>query len=165
MARARTKQELLDFGEKEYKKLMELVGSFTPDQQEKLEVFENRTIKDVLAHLHDWHELVFAWEDEGMSGGKPAMPAEGYTWKDLPAFNEMLYKKSKDKSLAEVVGAFEKSHAKAMKRIEAYESDDLEAKGKFAWTATTNIASYYASCTSSHYVWAGDLLKKLQKRI
>ncbi len=165
MARARTKQELLDFGEKEYKKLMDLVNGFSPDQQAGLEVFENRTIKDILAHLHDWHELVFAWEREGKSGGKPIMPAEGYTWKDLPAFNEMLYRKSKDKSLSEILSDFENSHKEAMKHISGYSADDLETKAKFAWTGSTNIASYYASCTSSHYAWASDLLKKLQKRV
>lgn len=63
-----------------------------------------------------------------MDGGKPVMPTEDYIWKDLPTFNEMLYKKSKDKSLADVVSVFEKSHT----------------KGKFA--------CYYASSTSSHYV-------------
>lgn len=163
MARARTGQELLDFGEKEYGKLMELVNRFTPEQQITLQVFENRTIKDVLAHLHDWHELVFAWENEGKDGGKPIMPAKGYTWKDLPAFNEMLFQRSKDRRLGDVLSDFENSHKEAMKRIAGYPAGDLEAKAKFAWTGSTNIASYYASATSSHYVWAAGLLKKLWK--
>lgn len=165
MPRARTKQELIDFGETEYTKLMKLVDSFSPEQRTTLIVFDNRTIKDVLAHLHDWHELVFVWESESAAGGKPSMPAEGYTWKDLPALNEVLYQKSKGRDWKGILADFEQSHKKAMRYIANYSADELEVKAKVAWTGTTNLASYYAASTSSHYVWASDLLKKLRKSL
>lgn len=164
MPRARTKQELLDFGSMEYEKLTELVSSFSAEEQTDLRVFDNRSIKDVLAHLTDWLLLVFAWEEEGKQGHKPAIPAAGYTWNDLPAFNEMLYQKSLHLSLEAVVAGLQQAHMEAMDRIAAHTEEDLETKGKLAWTKTTSLASYYASCTSSHYVWASGLIRKLKKK-
>jgi hypothetical protein len=165
MARAQTKQELLDFGEREYTRLMELIGQFSSEQQVTVEIFEGHTVKDVLAHLHDWQMLLFTWEDEGRNGGRPAVPAPGYTWKDLPALNDRLYRQSKDADWETIARQFAGSHAEAMRRISAYSAEDLETKAKFKWTGSTSIASYYASATSSHYVWAAELVKKRLKAL
>ncbi len=39
----------------------------------------NRNISDVLAHLHQWHNIMKEWYDAGMTEVKAPMPAEGYT--------------------------------------------------------------------------------------
>ncbi|MBK7638470.1 MAG: ClbS/DfsB family four-helix bundle protein [Saprospiraceae bacterium] len=36
----------------------------------------NRNIKDVLAHLHQWHVMMIGWYDCGMKGEKPDIPAK-----------------------------------------------------------------------------------------
>ena len=38
------------------------------------------SVKDLLAHLDAWHELVLAWERAGRAGEPVAIPAPGLTW-------------------------------------------------------------------------------------
>jgi len=160
MARARTKQELLDFGANEYLALIETIDSLKSKKQKSMVVFGNRTVKDVIAHLYDWQQMVFRWIDEDKQDVISKIPGEGYSWKDIPALNEKLYQLSKDKSFDAIYSDFKTSHKKSMKLIESYTSQQLEAKKLFKWTGSTNLASYFASITSSHYVWANDLIKK-----
>jgi hypothetical protein len=84
MARAQNKQQLLEFGEKEFERLMELISRLTPNQRDKESVFDNRTTKDIVAHLLAWQLLELNWYEEGMTGSKPVIPAPGYTFKTAP---------------------------------------------------------------------------------
>lgn len=117
-------------------------------------------MKDVIAHLIAWQNLFFTWYEDGMSGKKPDIPAVGFTFKDTPALNEKLYKAYKDVSWTEIWHQFKKSHYQMVKLIEKHTNEELTEKKKYAWTGTTNLASYFASATSSHYMWASGLLKK-----
>lgn len=165
MPRARDKKQLIDFGEKEYEKLMSLVSEIPEQDLVAKPVFDNRTVKDVIAHLHAWHMLFFNWYEVGMSGEKPAIPAPGYSFKDAPALNEKLYQDYKDKSWKDIKNSFGESHQRAMEIINKHNDDDLTTKKKYAWTGSTNMASYLASATSSHYVWAIQLIKKFKKKL
>ncbi len=160
MPRARSKQQLLEFGEKEYTRLMSLLDNLNEGQLTQQPVYDNRTCKDILAHLYAWHLLFLTWYEEGMAGGKPVKPAPGYTFTDTPALNEKLYQDYKDMPWEEVLGKFIASHEKVMGIIEGHSPAELEEMGKFAWTGSTNMASYLASATSSHYQWASELIRK-----
>lgn len=63
-----------------------LVDGLSPNDRER--TFKpgtmNRNIRDVLGHLHHWHMLMLGWYSVGMNGGKPVMPAVGYTWANTP---------------------------------------------------------------------------------
>lgn len=160
MARARNKQQLLEFGEKELAKLLELVSILTSEQLTKKEVFENRTVKDVIAHLHAWHLLFLTWYKEGMAGNNPEKPAPGFTWKTTPELNEKLYQDYKDIGWKETLSKFKKSHKQIMDLIKKHNDSELEEKEKYGWTGSASLASYMASSTSSHYQWASSLIKK-----
>ena len=165
MARARTKQELLDFGEKEFIRLMEMVGSLREENLEEPFVFDNRAVKDIIAHLHAWHQLFFGWYQVGMRGEKPAIPAEGYSFKDTPALNEKLFQEYKDLSADEIMTMFKDSHARIMQIIDGHTDEELITKKKYKWTGSTNLASYLASATSSHYVWASTMIRKWIRKL
>ena len=160
MARARTKSELLDFGEKEFKKLMEYSNKYKDSKSETQYIFDNRTAKDILSHLEAWYQLVFNWYQVGMKGEKPEIPAPGYTFKTAPELNEKLFQEYKDIKWEEIIKRLTTSHNKLMEIIKNHSEDELETKKKYKWTGTTNMASYFASVSSSHYVWASDLLRK-----
>ncbi|MEA4810999.1 MAG: ClbS/DfsB family four-helix bundle protein [Anaerolineaceae bacterium] len=163
MPRARTKQELLDFADKEFARLQQLLSQFTPEEMDRCQVFPGRSVKDVLAHLYDWQVLLQGWEAQAAMGQKPLMPRQGYTWREIPALNEKLYEESKDLSVEVVLKNLKEGHEQALRKIQDYSAEDLETKGKFTWTGSSNLASYYASTTSSHYVWASELFRKLLK--
>ena len=46
-----------------------------------------------------------------------------------------------------------------MALAEGFSDEDLFDRGRFDWTGTTTLGSYFVSATSSHYDWA---LKKLR---
>jgi len=160
MSRAQNKQQLLEFGKREFDRLMELVSKLTPDQRDKEYIFDNRTTKDIVAHLHAWQLLELTWYQEGMSGKKPAIPAPGFTFKDAPELNEKLYQEYKLIMWDDLIKKFTKSHNQLLNIVKKHTDEELSTKKKYVWTGTTSITCYLASALSSHYVWAIDLIRK-----
>ena len=160
MARARNKQQLLEYGKHEYNQLNELISKLSSQQRDHEFIFDNRTAKDIVAHLYAWQLLELTWYKDGMSGKKPQIPAPGYTFKDAPALNEKLYQDYKDISWEELKNKFVKSHRELLQIITNHTDEDLTTKKKYTWTGSTDMATYFASALSSHYVWAIDLIRK-----
>lgn len=164
MSRASNKKELLEFGKSEFKNLFKLINKLTPKARDEVHVFDNRTTKDIVAHLYAWHLLLLGWYEEGMKGKKPAIPAPGYTIKDIPALNEKLYQEYKSVPWSKLKKQFIGTHKKIINIISGYSDQELTAKKKYVWTGSTNMASYFASALSSHYVWAINLIRKHFKK-
>jgi hypothetical protein len=160
MPRAQNKQQLLDFSKQEYERLFKLISKLTPKQRDQEYIFDNRTSKDLVAHLYAWQLLELTWYKDGMSGKKPEIPAPGYTFKDAPALNEKLYQDFKNISWEDLLKKFSGSHNKLLKIIRNHSDEELTTKKKYAWTGSTNMATYFASALSSHYIWAIDLIRK-----
>ena len=163
MPRARTKKELIEFGDKEYKNLIEIVNSIPEEKRKGLKLFDNWKLNDIIIHLHAWHNLFFNWYEVGMKGEKPEIPAPGYTFKDTPALNEKIYQENKHFSLEEALEKFKKSHSEIMDIVNSHTEEELETKKMYKWTGSTNLASYLASASSSHYNWAAKEIKKYIK--
>lgn len=163
MARARDKEQLINFGDKEFKTLLDHLADLSDENITKTPVFDNRTVKDIIAHLLAWHSLFFTWYEEGMADKKPEIPAPGYTFKDTPQLNEKLYQDYKDMPWEEVLKNFKESHNQIMEIIKKHSDEELTTKKKYKWTGSTDMCSYFASATSSHYAWANDLIKKFKK--
>lgn len=81
MPRPQTKQDLLAQSLENYENLINFIEKMSDEEQNKdfPPGTMNRNIKDVLMHLHHWHLLTIEWYTVGMAGGKPEMPAKGYT--------------------------------------------------------------------------------------
>lgn len=165
MPKPKTKNELLEQSDAGFSKLQQLVTAMTPDEQSK--AFPpgtlNRNIRDVLAHLHHWHLLLLKWYEVGMSGEKPAMPAEGYTWKTTADLNREIRKQYLDSSLKEVNEQLFNSHYEVHQLIDQHTNEDLFEKKKYHWTGSTSLGAYLISATSSHYNWAYKLIRKAKK--
>jgi hypothetical protein len=169
MARPTNKQELLELSENNFNKLLELIDSLPDDFKTKS--FENnelnardKTISDSICHLHEWHLMMANWYKIGMGGEKPIMPGEGYTWKTLPAFNQLIYEKYKGTKFEEAIAMFSQSHKEIMALIGKHTDEELFTKRKYKWTGTTSLGSYLVSATSSHYDWAIKQIKQLKKK-
>lgn len=160
MPRARDRQQLLDFGRIEFERLFNLLDSLSESQRDTEYVFDNRTTKDIVAHVYAWQLLELGWYTEGMKGNKPAIPAKGYTFKDSAKLNEKLFQNYKDINWQLLEKEFKSSHKKLLSIIEGHTNIELTTKKKYLWTGSTNMASYFASALSSHYVWAIDLIRK-----
>ena len=63
MARAATKQELIQSAADQYDKLWHLIDSMTDEEQRATFLFEDRdrNLRDILIHLYEWHQLLLNW--------------------------------------------------------------------------------------------------------
>ena len=167
MPRPQNKPELLELSEKNYERLLKQIEELPEDI--RLSEFPtgtlNRTVTDVLAHLHEWHLMMLSWYTIGMKGEKPVMPAEGFTWKDLPTLNRNIWIKYKDADHKEIMNSFKKSYRQIRALIERHTDKELFTKKKYPWTGSTSLGAYLVSATSSHYDWAFKLIKKSTKTL
>ena len=165
MPRPRSKEELLLLSRENFNKLFAYIDSLTVEEQEKEfpEGTMNRSIRDVLAHLHHWHTMMLDWYNVGMSGNKPSMPAKGYTWKTTPELNFWIWENYKGTSLNKAKTLVQQSFLDVYKLIQKHSNDELFEKKRYKWTGTTSLGSYLVSATSSHYDWAFKLIKKAKK--
>ncbi|MEL7530301.1 MAG: ClbS/DfsB family four-helix bundle protein [Bacteroidota bacterium] len=165
MPRPKLKQELLDLSSKNQQKLLAYIDQLSLEQQER--DFPpgtlNRNIRDVLAHLHQWHLMMLDWYAVGMQGQKPVMPADGYTWRDTGKLNQKIWDLYQAISLAQIRAEFERSAQRVQKLILAHTDEELFEKKRYQWTGSTSLGAYLISATSSHYDWAYKLIKNATK--
>ena len=165
MARPATKAELLERMVVEFDALIDLVEAVDPAAREKAGACDEWSIKDLLAHLDVWHRMLLGWEAEGRPGGKPEIPAPGYTWSETPALNEVFFQAHRNDAYADVVASLRESHAQVRLVVESYGAEELFEKKRYAWTGTTSVGSYLVSCTTSHYDWATKLIKRFVRQL
>jgi len=166
MARPATKQDLEALAKENYQKLVSLIEALSDKEREKAfpEGTMNRNIRDVIGHLYYWHLLFLNWYEEGMKGGKPKIPKEGYTMKDTPKLNQEIWKSCQKVLFSEMFSMFKDSHSKVFRIIESHTDEELFTKKKYHWTGSTSLGSYLVSATSSHYDWALKLIRKSIKK-
>lgn len=165
MPRPKTKDELVESSQENFRKLNEFINIFS-EQEQHLEFPKgtlNRNIRDVLAHLHHWNLMTLGWYEVGMKGDKPKMPAEGYTWKTLPDLNKSIREQYKNEELKKVKTMFSDSFQKLQAVINAHSNEELFEKKRYPWTGTTSLGAYLISAASSHYEWALKLIRKAKK--
>ena len=168
MSRAQNKAELLAAAQKQYEKLQQLIVAMSTSEQEATFSFEmgkeahwrrDKNLRDVLAHLFAWQDMLLIWAAANQSGiTQPFLPVP-YTWKTTPALNEEFRAKYKEVSLAQMKDMLTDSHKQIIALIETFSNEELFTKAYFSWTGTTSLGSYCVSATASHYDWA---IKKLR---
>jgi hypothetical protein len=162
MPRPTTKAELLAQSRSTHDALNAFIDGLSPADRDR--AFKpgtmNRNIRDVLGHVHHWHLLMVEWYAVGMAGGKPEMPAKGYTWPDTQELNQWIHAHYQSTSLTEIRSLFERSHAEVMVLVERHTDAELFTKQRYAWTGSTSLGAYLVSSTSSHYDWAVKLIRK-----
>lgn len=154
MPRPTNKAELLEQIKTEYTKLTTLIDDLTTDEITSKKVTTNWTTKDVLAHLTEWSHLALGWHSTGLKGETPAMPADGFNWRQIPDLNEQIYLKHKDEDLKTVKANFKKSVRAIQKLIDSLSNAELFERSVFSWTGKNNAATYMISASCSHYSWA-----------
>jgi hypothetical protein len=165
MARPKNKIELQELSSSNYKKMMDQVDDINrKDKDLKFpNGYLNQNIKDVLAHLHEWHNMMLIWYQEGMNGLKPEMPKKGYSWKMTKDLNQEIRNTYKDDSYADILSKLKASHLKVSNLIDSHSDEELFTKKRYPWTGSTSVGAYLISSTSSHYDWAFKLIKKCAK--
>ena len=165
MAKPKSKVELLEACQVNFKKLNDLIDSFSKEELEKEfpEGTMNRNVRDVLAHLYHWSWMMSEWYRVGMTGAKPVMPAKGFTWKMMPELNQFIFEKYQMTNLEKARAMLQASHDELQILIQSHTDEELFEKKKYHWTGSTSLGVYLIANTSSHYAWAYKLIKKAKK--
>jgi hypothetical protein len=154
MPRPTSKKDLLSQAQTEFHRLELLLGRLTEHDFTEQLVTSRWTTKDVLAHLTEWQQMALGWYECGLKNETPALPAQGYNWRQIPELNQVIYLKHKDQPLNVVLERFQHSHQEIMVLLEQLSQIELFEPGHFLWTKKNNLATYMISATSSHYKWA-----------
>ncbi|MGL4583364.1 MAG: ClbS/DfsB family four-helix bundle protein [Flavobacterium sp.] len=162
MARPTNKTMLLTHSETLFDKLISTINSL--DSNRLNDDFStdslNKNVRDVLMHLYEWHQMFLTWYEVGMSGAKPVMPTQGYTWKTTPELNSAINQKYQNNTALDSIQKITESHLAVLAIIRQHSNDELFEKKKYSWTGSTSLGAYLVSATSSHYDWAIKFLKK-----
>ena len=160
MPRPTSKKQLLEAIEVEWNALEQLLAKVTPAQMTEPGVVGDWSVKDVLAHLLEWQQMLIGWHSAGLKGKVPVTPSEKFNWAQLPQLNQKIYEKHRDRSLADIQKELRTSHKKMLSFIQKLSEEDLFQRGRYAWTKSVTLGSYFTSGTSSHYLWARKNIKK-----
>jgi len=161
MSRPLNKTQLLTAAQKELQVLEILLASLTPAQLTNNPAPGAWAIKDILAHLHEWHQMFFTWYETGLQGGVPAVPAAGYKWSQLPALNQQIFERYCHLTPEQTLTMFRTSHQKTIRLIESLPEVDLTTPGLHKWMNQNTLMAYLNSITASHYVWAVKDIRKI----
>jgi hypothetical protein len=152
---------LLERNDVEFAGLLALLDSLPPERLR--EPFggtgRDRSVRDVLAHLHAWHILLEQWYSIGTAGGSPAIPAEGYSWRELDALNVALRDQWQDTSLDELLPLLKASHESLQATVALHTDAELDDPAAYAWTRGAALGELALECGGSHYVWARQTIE------
>ncbi|MBN1536302.1 MAG: ClbS/DfsB family four-helix bundle protein [Anaerolineales bacterium] len=163
MVRPLNKAQLLASIQKEYTTLDNILSTQTPEILTFTTIPGAWAIKDIVAHLYEWQQMLFTWYETGLRGEMPAVPSPGYKWNQLPALNQHIYEKYRDLSPDQAMSRFRQSHQKTVQFIETLPEADLTTPGLYPWMNQNTLMSYLNSATAAHYVWAVKEIKKVLK--
>ena len=162
MGKRLRKRELLDEIRQQRAALDDALAVLTPRQMTQPGVTRGGwSVKDVLAHLVAWQQLNLGWYEAGLRGEKPAMPAPGYTLRDLPRLNQMLYRRHHRRSLRAIRADYVAYHERMVDLIRGLSDADLVTLGRFNWTGPSwTLSDYLRASTAAHYLWARKRIRR-----
>ena len=166
MPRPTTKADLIQAANEQFAKLWTLIGEMS-DKEKSADIVPNerdKNVRDVLAHLYEWHCLLLNWIRSNTNGNPVPFLSAPYNWKTYPQMNVAFWEKHQNTSYTDAEAMLKKTHKGVMAIIETFSNEDLFSKGAFDWTGTTTLGSYCVSATSSHYDWAMKDIKKALKK-
>lgn len=176
MSRPTNKTELLSAAQDNFRKLNDFIDSMTEAElnttfdfstlnKKEAHWSRDKNLRDVLAHLYEWHMLLIGWVKENMGGGSRPFLPELYTWKTYGEMNVEFWRKHQDTDLQDIKDMLQNTHNEIIKLAEGISEEELFTKGVYKWVGGSTLGSYFISCTSSHYDWALKKLKAHRKII
>lgn len=123
------------------------------------------SVKDVIAHLAEWQQMNLDWYAHELRGEKVHMPAPGYTLRDLPRLNQMIFLKHHRRSLRAVFGDFERNHSRIVELINSLSDAELTVAGRYSWTGPSwMLSDYLRASTVAHYLWARTRIRRWSRK-
>ncbi len=122
-----------------------------PDEAKIVVVTDGMSAKDFVAHRTEWGRMMLGWCAEAKAGGEPVVPAPGFTWSQLPELNAEIHDRFAGADLAEIERDFANVHDDLRDVMAACTEDELFTKQYYAFTGTSDLATYFTSAAGGHY--------------
>jgi hypothetical protein len=162
MGKRLPRNELLKEIQRERTALDETLAPLTPREMTRAGVTRGGwSVKDILAHLVEWQRMNLDWYAAGLRGEKPPIPAPGYTLRELPRLNQMIYRKHHRRPLQAVIEDYRSYHERVVALIESLSDADLVTLERFSWTGPSwTLSDYLRASTAAHYLWARTRVRR-----
>jgi hypothetical protein len=153
------KDELLKDIQGERRRLEKLLASLSEEQLLLPGAVGNWSVKDVLAHLVEWEQLLLEWYRCGVEGTSPAFQPVGMGRTAIDQLNRGFYERNRLRTLPQVLADFKASYQEILRTVQAISEEELFTPGWYTWTGRLVLADYAAANTCSHYHWASGKIK------
>jgi hypothetical protein len=156
------KAELLERIHQAYAALEQTIGRLS-DQQLIATPADGWSAKDILAHIAAWQQILlrFHIEKQPFSAAAPGIGVD-YASSDVDTINDALYRRDRDRTLAEVLDTFRRSHQQMLAIIagmsEAVLFDVYTPPGR---DQSGQVIDWVAGDTYEHYMEHRETIEKL----
>ena len=157
------REHLLDLITANYRKLWKLIGTMD-EEQSKLMVDEDFSIKDLIVIRVWWLQAVQGWIKKGQQGLSFPLPAKDFNWQQTPALNRQTVANQKSTKLAETRKQLKQSNFELLQLIDGLDEDELTEIGQFEWAGKWPVMRWISVGSSSQYDGATKQIRKTLKR-
>ena len=162
---AKHKQELIDVSEKEFTKLQKLLADIDEELALTPHPEDGITIKDTIAHRVHWNGLFFGWYENGVAGKPVHVPAEGYGWGQLKAYNAKVREETAGVTWAEAKRALLDGHERLVKFVDDHDERDLYGPKQYDWQGKYPMGRWVESTGPSHYRSAVKYIREVRRKL
>lgn len=145
------KQELLDLTRSERSALDDIVQKLTPDELCAPVLDGDRSIKDVLAHVAKWEELMANALETGLRGETPAWPEPGATLADVDKINQRTFDENRDRPLDDIVQESRVAYERALALVESVPEEAIFTPSHFSWLGSMPLSVVVRANMDEHY--------------
>ena len=147
---AKSKSELLAVSEKEFSKLSDVLDN-VPAGFALVADDDGLSIKDIVGHRAHWLTMFAGWVADGRARREAHVPALGYKWNQLPAFNAELRKTQSSLGWDAARSFLLDEHKKFLTFLEAETDETLYGPSNVSWTNKWTIGRWAEAAGPSHY--------------
>ncbi len=157
MPAATTQSDLLARTECDYEKLCRVLDQIPRGQATQVGE-DGLCPRDIVGHRAHWIDLFLGWQADAAAGRKAHIPAKGYKWSELAAYNAKLRDAQSTLSWEDVRAALKAAHGRLVAFISAQDDAALYGgpmTGQSKWTT----GRYAEAAGPSHYRSAAKVLR------
>jgi hypothetical protein len=132
----------------EHQRMLAVIDGLSKDAMLQPGVIGDWSVKDILNHLSHWEaELVtLLWQVQ--QGQKPS--SVSHSNEEIESLNQQWYKEGLERSLEMIMIDFRGVRKQTIRRVEAFNEDDLAKADRYPWLKGKSLADKIATYSFEH---------------
>lgn len=141
------KNKIINTLEQSREDFLDLVEGI-PDQDMLEPVFDNWSVKDILAHLTMWEAELIKLLFQAQQGRKPT--TVHFTEESVDERNAKWYRQNKDRPLDRILDDFHGVRNQTIRRVESFSERDLTDPNRYPWLDNMPLWRWIADDSFEH---------------